>query len=418
MSHVFISYKREDLSRVAALVAALRDGGIDVWWDQDIPPGGSWRETIVEKLDGAALCVAIWSDVSVGPAGRFVREEAERLARRGDYVGVLLDNVPPPFGFSEWQAIDLSGWNGDPRDLRLDQFVAAVRARLDGADLAPDLSMPRSLPVSRKRSKLPLMIGGAAAIAAAVAALVWVAPWRGVAPTPTAFVSEKLAQADCTWAGIGEVSALPDGEHVSLKGIAAAPEGVQAAMLRQAAEAGVSLAGVEVRELAAAPPEVCAELSMLKPYRAPANARRLTIIPPRDGPQRSGDSLEGWFEWELDWAGLPTHAALLGLDSQGGVEVLIPDLHAYRRAAPPLRQNGQVTAYQAGFSDEGTGVRNVALILMTARGPIDTDLVDKIGTEATSAFLARVDDAAKAGGWTFELGLVRCGFEGGEGRRC
>src|SRR5690606_7043479 len=120
--------------------------------------------------------------------------------------------------------------------------------------------------------------------------------------------------------------AMEDGEHISLKGIAAAPEAGQASLLRQAAEAKVALAGVEVRELSAAPPEICAELAMLKPFRAPANQRRLTIIPPRERLQRHEGALEGWFEWEINWAGLPRHAALLGLDSQGGLEMLIPDL--------------------------------------------------------------------------------------------
>ncbi len=418
MSHVFISYKREDIDRVGPLVDALRAAGLDVWWDQDIPPGGSWRETIVEKLDGCALCVAIWSDHSVGTAGRFVREEAERSARRSAYLGVLIDPVPPPFGFSEWQAIDLAGWDGKRDDPQLKYLVETVKATLAGEPApAPERAAPRK--PAATRSRLPLMIGGGVALAVATAALLWFAPWSsGATQTPTAFVTERLAQSDCTWAGIGEASAMADGEHVSLKGIAAAPEAVQASLLRQAAEARVPLAGVEVRELAAAPPEICAELAMLKPFRAPANQRRLTIIPPRERLQRHEGALEGWFEWEINWAGLPRHAALLGLDSQGGIEMLIPDLNAYRRDAPPVRQNGEVATYAAGFTDEGQGVRNVGLILMTANAPIDEALVNAIGTEATSAFLQRVDAAAKAGGWAFELGLVRCGFEGGENRPC
>lgn len=419
MSHVFISYKREDIDRVAPVVEALRTVGIDVWWDQDIPPGGSWRETIVEKLDGCALCVAIWSHQSVGTAGRFVREEAERSARREAYLGVLIDPVPPPFGFSEWQAIDLSQWNGEADDPQLRYLVDTVKANLAGAPPPPIERAPPRRKKKASASRLPLIIGAGAAIVIGAAALAWFAPWRsGPAQTPTAFVTERLAQADCTWAGIGEATAMEDGEHVSLKGIAAAPESVQASLLRQAAEARVALAGVEVRELAAAPPEVCAELAMLKPFRAAATSRRLTILPPRERRQRHEGALEGWFEWEINWAGLPRHAALLGLDSQGGVEVLIPDLHAYRREAPPVRQNGEVATYQAGFTDEGQGVRNVGLILMTATGLIDENLVNAIGTEATGAFLRRVDEAAKAGGWTFELGLVRCGFEGGENRPC
>ena len=67
MAAIFVSYKNEDRTRVAHLVAALREAGLDVWWDQDIPAGGGWRETIAAQLDVAELCVVAWSDDSTGP---------------------------------------------------------------------------------------------------------------------------------------------------------------------------------------------------------------------------------------------------------------------------------------------------------------------------------------------------------------
>jgi hypothetical protein len=263
-------------------------------------------------------------------------------------------------------------------------------------------------------------VGGGALVAAAAAAFIWLRPSEAPPPplTPTAFVTEKLAQADCTWASIGEVDSLPDGEHVSLKGIAPAPEATQASLLREAASASIRLGDVNVRDLATSPTEVCAELQVMKPYRAPLNERRLTIIPPKDAPRQTDGSLIGWFEWEIDWGNLPAHAALLGLDNKSGLKVVIPDLHAYRVQAPARRQNGTVSTYLAGFDDEGRGVRNVGLVLMTSRQPIDQALVEAIGTRSGAAFLQQVDQAAKAGEWKFELGLVRCGFEGGEDRRC
>jgi hypothetical protein len=43
MADVFLSYKREDAARVRKLVAALREAGLDVWWDEDIPPSAPWE---------------------------------------------------------------------------------------------------------------------------------------------------------------------------------------------------------------------------------------------------------------------------------------------------------------------------------------------------------------------------------------
>jgi aryl carrier-like protein len=49
MAGVFVSYNREDSAKVRKLVAALRDDGIDVWWDEDIAPSSptlaAWRLT-------------------------------------------------------------------------------------------------------------------------------------------------------------------------------------------------------------------------------------------------------------------------------------------------------------------------------------------------------------------------------------
>ena len=83
MSHVFVSYKREDRSRVKPLVEALGVAGVPVWWDVQIEGGARWRETIKEKLDAAAGVIVVWTRSSTGGAGGFVQDEAGRADRRG-----------------------------------------------------------------------------------------------------------------------------------------------------------------------------------------------------------------------------------------------------------------------------------------------------------------------------------------------
>ena len=61
MADVFLSYKREDSTRVRKLVAAMRHAGLDVWWDEDIPPSAPWEATIEKALADAGL--------TVGPGG-------------------------------------------------------------------------------------------------------------------------------------------------------------------------------------------------------------------------------------------------------------------------------------------------------------------------------------------------------------
>ena len=413
MADIFVSYKTEDRSRIAPLVEALRAGGLDVWWDQDIPPGGSWRETIAAELDAAALCIVAWSKTSTGASGRYVREEAERAARRGAYLGVLIEPVEPPFGFAEWQSINLADWNGRDSDPLVARFVDQVRARLAGLP-APPAPARRA---GRKPRQVALVVLGTVLLIVSAAWLAWRAwPPAAASPTPTGFVNERIAAADCAWLQIATVAPAGDaGERIALAGIAAAPEALQASVMRGAIERQVALAELDVADVATSPPETCAELELLRRFRWDGRSR-LTVIPPRGDLRRTQHGWSGRFEFEADYARLPPHAALLGLDSVGGVEVLVPDLHAFRREHPPLRANGSVAAYEGYFFDDNQGARNVGLILMTAGTAIDPALVATIGERADRAFLDRLDRTAAAQGWQFELALVRCGFEG-DGRR-
>lgn len=137
MSEVFVSYKREDEARVARLVKALEGTGLSVWWDRGLAAGESWRAQIQAALDAAKCVIVVWTEGSVGPAGDFVRDEAGRAMRRGVLVPVRLDKVPPPLGFGEIQAIDLTRWKGSSRDPFFQDLTAAVAAKLEGRPVPP-----------------------------------------------------------------------------------------------------------------------------------------------------------------------------------------------------------------------------------------------------------------------------------------
>lgn len=131
MSHVFISYKREDELRVGRIAQALQAEGLEIWWDRGLPGGESWHTNIESKLRDAACVVVVWSLNSVGPDGSFVREEARRGLSRNLLVPVLIDPVPElPLGFGEIQALDLTIWRGDRNDVHFRDLVATVRAKL------------------------------------------------------------------------------------------------------------------------------------------------------------------------------------------------------------------------------------------------------------------------------------------------
>ncbi len=162
MADVFLSYKAEDGWRLMPLVRALEADGLSVWWDERIGGGEAWRETIQAELDTARCVLVAWSKRSVGPEGRFVRDEASRAQRRGVYLPIEIDRVQPPLGFGETQALPMVGWHGKKKDPRYRQLHAAIQAVINGKPAPTPLPRATTVGLSRRGA-----IGAGAAIAAA-----------------------------------------------------------------------------------------------------------------------------------------------------------------------------------------------------------------------------------------------------------
>lgn len=153
MADVFISYKHEDRSRAQPLVDALIAEGIDVWWDVGIGGGARWRQTIVERLTSAKCVVVLWSELSVGPEGEFVHDEAAHAKARGVYLPVTLDQVAPPLGFGQVQCIPLTEWNGERQHAQFTAMVSVVKALLRGEHPSHGAAVIPSAPKPRRRGR-------------------------------------------------------------------------------------------------------------------------------------------------------------------------------------------------------------------------------------------------------------------------
>lgn len=197
MSDVFVSYKAEDRRRVQPLVEALQADGLSVWWDEHIGTGDAWRETIERQLDEARCVVVVWSKRSVGPEGRFVREEASRAQRRGAYVPVLIDAVEPPLGFGESQATPLRRWHNDRSDPHYRALLSAIRRNV-GHDGSSEAHPGRQMRVDRRTA----LAGGTVAAVAVAGVGGWAllrsssaSASRSIAVLPFANLSGDPAQA-------------------------------------------------------------------------------------------------------------------------------------------------------------------------------------------------------------------------------
>ena len=130
MPSLFLSYCREDVSRVGPLADAMEREGHEVWWDRHISGGQEFAEAIERALESSDVVIVCWTDRSVRSA--WVRDEAGLGRDRGRLVPVTLDGSQPPLGFRQYQTIDLSSWNGRPEARALDPLKSAIVERAGG----------------------------------------------------------------------------------------------------------------------------------------------------------------------------------------------------------------------------------------------------------------------------------------------
>ena len=124
MADVFLSYAREDSARAEQVARGLEQAGLDVFWDNEIPPGATWADHIEQKLTQCKVLVVLWSEHST--KSQWVREEARMGRDKGVMVPVMIDTSTPPFGFGEVQAANLANWSGDAADAHWVRFADAV----------------------------------------------------------------------------------------------------------------------------------------------------------------------------------------------------------------------------------------------------------------------------------------------------
>lgn len=145
MADVFLSYAREDRDRAAQMAQALEAAGLDVFWDNEIPPGTTWADFIEQKLAQCKALIVLWSQHST--TSQWVREEARMGRDKGVLIPVMIDNSNPPFGFGEVQSANLADWQGEADHPNWRRFVDAVKRFADTQPTprAPE-PPPRSAP--------------------------------------------------------------------------------------------------------------------------------------------------------------------------------------------------------------------------------------------------------------------------------
>lgn len=118
MTHVFLSYSRNDLPHAERVAARLLQEGLTCWWDQTLVAGERWAEVTRAELRQAGVVAVLWSETSW--ASRWVQAEAYAGYERGKLICARIDDIAlePPFNIVQ------------TADLRTD---AGLRQLVDGA---------------------------------------------------------------------------------------------------------------------------------------------------------------------------------------------------------------------------------------------------------------------------------------------
>ena len=130
MADVFLSYSSKDRAAAQRVQDALSARGIDVFWDQETPPGQDWDTWIRAMLSACKVAVVLWSKTSVKSDN--VRHEALVARRANKLLPAMIDSIEAeelPMGLYIVQAMNLTDWR-DANSKGVAQLADAISARL------------------------------------------------------------------------------------------------------------------------------------------------------------------------------------------------------------------------------------------------------------------------------------------------
>src|SRR5690349_1945663 len=108
MSDIFISYSSKDRPWVEQFAKTLEARGWSVWWDRNIPTGGSFNAVIRKELSAAKCAIVVWSEQSV--ESEWVQAEAAQAKKQDKYLPVTINESEIPLGFTQRTFQSLVDW--------------------------------------------------------------------------------------------------------------------------------------------------------------------------------------------------------------------------------------------------------------------------------------------------------------------
>jgi hypothetical protein len=161
MSDIFISYSSKDRPWVERFAKTLETHGWSVWWDRNIPTGGSFNQVIRQELSAAKCAIVVWSEQSV--ESEWVQAEAAEAKTQDKYLPIKINESEIPLGFTQRTFQSLVDWDAGVEHAGFSRLIKDIERLVK--------SPPRRVEISPKpwwKRVHPLWLVSAPAILAAV----------------------------------------------------------------------------------------------------------------------------------------------------------------------------------------------------------------------------------------------------------
>jgi TolB-like protein len=127
MAKIFLSHSNEDEAFARTITALLEEVGLSVWWDDKIEGGARYSTVIEQELRDCDFIVVVWSEASL--QSQWVADEAVYGRDHNKLVPIRIEDVEPPLGFRQLQAIDFSKWDNRPTSDPARRLLTALNER-------------------------------------------------------------------------------------------------------------------------------------------------------------------------------------------------------------------------------------------------------------------------------------------------
>ncbi|MEW8319356.1 MAG: toll/interleukin-1 receptor domain-containing protein [Candidatus Thiodiazotropha sp.] len=121
---IFLSYSRDDSDTVGRIYNELTKAGYKVFYDHNIPAGEDFRQRIIKQLKESKCVITFWSNSA--NKSRWVIDEAEYAQSCGILIPVLLENISPPIGFGDLNAVNFTNWYGNSNDSQFNKLKESI----------------------------------------------------------------------------------------------------------------------------------------------------------------------------------------------------------------------------------------------------------------------------------------------------